>query len=269
MPASDRAPDSQTDLELLHDAVREAGALALQHFHSRTEAWTKDDGTPVSDADLAVNAMLQDRLTSVRPGYGWLSEETSDTGERLNNSRVWVVDPIDGTRSFLKGSENWSVAVALVDAGRPVLGSVFAPATGNFYCARSGHGARCNAKPLTASARSELAGARFIAHEKVLRQDRWQRPWPQVTTGMTTSLALRLCLVADGTFDATLALGDKCDWDLAAGDLIVHEAGGCVSRLDGSKMTYNQVRTRQSGLVASGHALHGEILDRTKGYKGA
>lgn len=269
MQAPNHDPGIEQDEELLIDAVREAGALALRLFKSSPVGRIKHDGTPVSDADIAVNDFLHARLAQRRPDYGWLSEETEDRPERLSRQRVWVVDPIDGTRSFLKGSENWSVAVALVDAGRPVLGSVFAPATDNFYCARSGHGARCNAKPLTASARSELAGARFIAHEKVLRQDRWQRPWPQVITGMTTSLALRLCLVADGTFDATLALGDKCDWDLAAGDLIVHEAGGCVSRLDGSKMTYNQVRTRQSGLVASGHALHGEILDRTKGYKGA
>jgi myo-inositol-1(or 4)-monophosphatase len=267
-----QAPSQDVDIgrdeKLLIDAVREAGALALEHFRSSPVGRKKDDGTPVSDADLAVNDLLHDRLAMARPDYGWLSEETEDRPERLSRRRVWVVDPIDGTRSFLKGADNWSVAVALIEAGRPVLGSVFAPATGEYFHARLNHGANCNGAPIAASHRDMLAGSSFIAHPNILRADRWQQGWPELETGMTTSIALRLCMVANGQFDAALAVGEKCDWDLAAGDLIVHEAGGRVSTLAGSQMTYNQPHTRQTGLVASGSALHDEITARTQGFKG-
>lgn len=267
MPVSERSQQAIDDEELLHAAVRDAGALAADYFRGSTKSWTKEDGTPVSDADLAVDELLKQRLQTARPDYGWLSEETEDTQDRLEDSHVWVIDPIDGTRSFLEGTENWCVAAALVTEGRPLIGAVYLPLSGQMYSARAGGGAWLNGVRLATTSRSELAGSRMIAHKNTLQPHRWESPWPEVDVGMTTSLALRLCLVADGSFDAALALGSKCDWDLAAGDLIVHEAGGQVSDLAGDVLRYNRPTTRQAGLVASGAGLHTEIIHLASGYK--
>ena len=251
----------------MHGAVREAGTLARQLFNGSITSWTKDDGTPVSDADMAVDELLKQLLMSDRADYGWLSEETEDDLERLNTRRVWVVDPIDGTKSFLAGGNHWCISAALVEDGRPVLGAVYLPLDDALYAARIGDGASLNGRPLNASPRGQLNGARLIAHRSIMQPSRWQRAWPEVELGMTTSLALRLCRVAEGEFDATLAVGSKCDWDLAAGDLIVHEAGGRVSNLEGEGLTYNKQVTRQRGLVASGGAMHEEIVGFSRGYR--
>jgi len=267
LPVSERIHRPQDDEDLLHAAVREAGALAANYFNGSTQSWTKDDGTPVSDADLAVDELLKSRLQPARPDYGWLSEETEDNDDRLGNSRVWVIDPIDGTRSFLEGGEHWCLSAALIEGGRPVIGAVYLPLSDKMYAARAGEGASMNDRPLTTSARGELAGSKVIAHKNILQPHRWRTPWPDVDVGMTTSLALRLCLVADGSFDAALAVGSKCDWDLAAGDLIVHEAGGRVCDLEGATLRYNKPATRQAGLVASGANLHDEIIRFSSGYK--
>ncbi len=267
MPASERSRTVNSDEELLHSAVREAGALAAEYFHGDNQSWTKDDGTPVSAADLAVDQLLRESLKTARPDYGWLSEETEDNADRLTSRRVWVVDPIDGTRSFLAGGEHWCIAAALIEDGRPLIGTVFLPLGDKMYSASLGGGAWLNDEPLTVSARNDLAGSRMIAHKNILQPHRWRTPWPEVDVGMTTSLALRLCLVADGSFDAALAVGSKCDWDLAAGDLIVHEAGGQVSDLAGARLFYNRPVTRQTGLVASGSNLHQEIIHFSSGYK--
>ncbi len=267
MPVCEPAQATDSDEQLLHAAVREAGALAAGYFAEPARSWTKDDGTPVSEADLAVDRLLKQRLQTARPDYGWLSEETKDTPDRLRDERVWIIDPIDGTRAFLERTDNWCVAAALVEHGRPVLGAVYLPLSDRLYSARRGGGAWLDGKRLAASGRNELPGSRIIAHQSIMRPERWQRPWPQVDVGMTTSLALRLCLVADGSYDAAVAVGEKSDWDLAAGDLIVHEAGGRVSDLNGGVLTYNKPETRQAGLVACGAGLHDEIIHHTSSYK--
>ncbi len=258
---------ADSDEELLHAAVREAGALAATYFAGSANSWTKDDGTPVSDADLAIDELLKERLHGARPGYGWLSEETKDTPDRLTYSRVWVIDPIDGTRAFLEGTEHWCIVAALVEHGRPVLGAVYLPLGDRMYAARLGAGAWLNGRRLAVSQRRELAGSRVIAHQGILRPERWRRPWPSLNVSMTTALALRLCLVADGSYDAAVAIGEKSDWDLAAGDLIVHEAGGQVSDLDGGRLTYNRRKPRQAGLVACGTSLHDEVIHHTTGFR--
>lgn len=268
MLASDPETQFGHDTALLHSAVREAGALAVGFFRADNRVWNKDDGSPVSEADLAVDKLLRDRLCTARPDYGWLSEETQDTADRLRERHVWIVDPIDGTKSFLKGTENWCISAALVEYGRPVLGAVYLPLSDQLYAAQLRGGAFLNDEPIKVSRRTNLPGSRVIAHRSILNADRWQRSWPPIEVGMTTSLALRLCYVADGSYDATLALGSKSDWDLAAGDLIVHEAGGSVSNLDGAQLLYNQPHTRHAGLVACSRTLKSELMQFTRGYKG-
>jgi myo-inositol-1(or 4)-monophosphatase len=252
----------QKQHELLCDAVREAGELALQMFNAGVGSWDKTDGTPVSEADLAVDQLLAARLRSVTPDFGWLSEETARDDVTQSKVNVWVVDPIDGTTAFLSGSNHWCVGACLLSQGRPVAAAAFAPAQDRFYDAVLGAGARLNGNTMRVSDKSELDGSRFVAHKSAISQSKWKSPVPHINCAMTTSLILRHCVVATGEYDGAIAFGKKHDWDLAPGDLIVHEAGGCTLDLDGKRFIYNRSSTRQNGLMAGSKALLDEISER-------
>jgi len=260
--ASDATARAREDA-LVEDALRHGGEIAMRAFKSGQKGWSKHDGTPVSDTDLAVNELLHARLTSAFPDYGWLSEETADTQDRLARERVWVVDPIDGTSAFLAGSDGWCIAVALIEHGRPVLAGVFQPVTQEHFAARLHAGATLNGREIHVSDRRALEGASLLVKPRVLSLDLWPRPWPPVRTAMTPSIALRLCRIARGAEDATFGIGPKSDWDLAAGDLIVHEAGGRMGDLAGRRMVYNRPQVRQDGFVASGPDLFEDLVERT------
>lgn len=260
MRASERSAPPPREEDLIEDAVRQAGIIALRDFRSGQKGWTKHDGTPVSETDLAVDRLLEQRLRSAYPAYGWLSEESADTGERLVRDRVWVVDPIDGTSAFLEGGEGWCIAVALVERGRPIVAGILKPVTGEYFSAVLGAGARLDGSLIRASLRDRLEGASLLIKPRVLALDIWPRPWPSVRSAMTPSIALRLCRVASGHEDGAFALGRKSDWDLAAGDLIVHEAGGRMTDLTGSTMLYNRREVRQDGFVAAGSVLFEDLL---------
>jgi len=253
--------EARGEAAAIEAAVREAGEIALRAFRSRTRSWSKHDGTPVSDADLAVDEFLKARLSGAYPEYGWLSEETADTAERLTRERLWVVDPIDGTSAFLSGGDGWCICVALVE--RPVAAGVYKPLTGEYFTAEAGRGATLDGRPIRASRRTRLEGASIVVKPRVLTLDFWRKPWPGVKTAMTASIALRLCRVGAGEEDATFGIGPKSDWDLAAGDLIVHEAGGRMSDLEGRRMLYNRPETRQNGFVAAGSGLFDELVEQT------
>ncbi|MGE0006127.1 MAG: inositol monophosphatase [Parvibaculaceae bacterium] len=249
------------DAELLAGAVREAGALACSLFRQSVKGWTKSDGSPVTEADLAVDATLKARLHAARPDYGWLSEETPDSGDRLARSHVWIVDPIDGTRAFAEGGDEWCVAAALLVDGRPRLAAIHRPMTGDFYEAAQGSGARLNGEPLRVAGSSALAGARVLGNAAALKRLQAAAPVEAVAAG-STPLAMRLARVAQGRLDAALSTTPKHDWDLAAGDLLVHEAGGIVTGLDGGRFVYNRPETRQKDYVASSPALHAALLEQ-------
>lgn len=248
--------------ELLCDAVREAGELALRMRHAGVGSWDKKDGSPVSEADLAVDQLLAARLRSATPDFGWLSEETAREDMTELKHNVWVVDPIDGTSAYLGGSDHWCVGACLLSQGRPVAAAAFAPAQNRFYDAVSGGGARLNGDAMHISDKSKLDGSRFVAHKSAISQSKWKSPVPQINCAMTTSLILRQCVVATGEFDGAIAFGKKHDWDLAPGDLIVHEAGGFTLDLDGQRFMYNCSGTRQNGLMAGSKALLDEISER-------
>jgi len=256
------------DEKLLDQAVRDAGALALKFYNSSAKSWDKSDGSPVTEADIAVDAFLKNTLMKDRTGYGWLSEETTDNEARLSCQKVWIVDPIDGTRSFVERTGEWCISAALVENGKPVLAKIFRPLANDFYSAVSGGRATRNGKLISATVRDTLENCRLMTRGRVLDPAKWEKPWPHIQTGIATSLALRLCMVADGSFDGTIALGNKCDWDLAAGDLIVREAGGCISNIYGDKLTYNGRKTRQpGGLIAAGKPLFNIMLEQAKTLK--
>lgn len=263
---------AEPEIAMLHGRalaiVREAGAIALDYFGDHANrVWDKGGGQgPVSEADLAVDDFLRRRLGALTPGYGWLSEETKDDLARLESPRLWIVDPIDGTRAFIRGRPHFSVAVALVEAGRPVLGIVHAPALDETYEATVGGGARLNGAPIRVTPRGDIAGCRMLVHRQLLLSRRWTIPWPEIETDMVNSIAYRIVLVAAGRFDACLTLNPKCDWDIAAAELILAEAGGRMTTHEGAGYVYNRPSPRHRDIVAAGPALHARLLDKIKDY---
>jgi myo-inositol-1(or 4)-monophosphatase len=257
------APSREEDYALLKNAAREAGKLALTYFRKSIVVKRKIDGSEVSEADLALDVALKLELHVPRPDYGWLSEETEDDQERLKSSRVWMVDPIDGTNAFLRHVPEWTVSAALVENGQPVLGVVFNPATDEFFHAMRGKGAFLNDEPIAASEKSTLEGALLIASGGLFKKKIWKEPWPEVNSKWVNSVAYRLALVASGRADATISLSNKSEWDLAAAALIVEEAGGIVTDHHGEAHAYNRASPRFPSLVASGKALHPLLIERT------
>ena len=248
------------DVALLTDTVREAGALALSLFRTELKNWTKAASSPVSEADIAVNDLLENRLRSATPDYGWLSEESVDDEARLGKRLTWIVDPIDGTRGYLAGREDWCVSVALVEDATPLLAAVFVPASDEFFFATRGRGARRNDVALSASPGAELDFSR-VAGPKPLVERLSRSSGEIVLHPRIGSLALRLCRVAQGSLDAAFAGGQSRDWDLAAANLIVQEANGNMTALSGDPILYNRREVTHGVLVAAGRDRHARIVE--------
>ena len=259
MPDADRGDSVAATVEQLADAVREAGEIALKTFGQPLRQWTKGASSPVSEADMAVDAFLRLRLAGLAPGCGWLSEETEDDSARLDFENVWIVDPIDGTRAYLAGKGDWAISVALAARGRPVLAAVFAPATQELFLAGAGMGATRNGAAIAASPGERLAGVKVAGPRRHLD---WLAevgasavPIPRIG-----SLALRLARVAQGELDVAFAGGSSHDWDLAAADLLVHEAGGALTTLTGRVLTYNRPELVHGALLAAGRDRHRALV---------
>lgn len=251
------------DFSLLKEAVTEAGSLALDYFGRDLKASRKLDGSEVSEADLAVDAALKRKLLDSRPGYGWLSEESEDDPIRLKRRSVWMVDPIDGTNAFLRHVPEWTVSAALVEDGLPVIGMVFNPASNEFFHATRGQGAYLNDRPIAVSDRAQIEGAHIIASGGLFKKRIWKEPWPGVQSRWVNSVAYRLALVAAGQADATLSLSAKSEWDLAAGVLVVEEAGGTVTDHRGQSLQFNAKVPKFNSLVAAPPRLHAHLIERT------
>ncbi|MBX3521964.1 MAG: 3'(2'),5'-bisphosphate nucleotidase CysQ [Xanthobacteraceae bacterium] len=242
----------------LRDAVAEASRLALSMFRNSVRAWNKDNASPVTEADLAVDNFLRERLTGIDPAIGWLSEETVDLPERLLKERVWIVDPIDGTRSFIAGREDWAICAALVERGRPVAAVVEVPATGESFAAIKGGGATKNGQQISVSMKDEIQTATFAYPAKlnpVLASLGNRTEVPRIH-----SIAVRLSRVANGEIDAALAAMNANDWDLAAADLLVHEAGGRITDVRGRTPVYNLATHIHGALIAAGSTLHPKLV---------
>ena len=260
-------PAFERDLERLATAVQEAGAIAFKFFRGPLKQWTKGEGdSPVTEADIASNDSLHKHL--MEPGDGWLSEESENDPARLRAERVWVVDPIDGTRAFIAGREDWCISVGLVTNGRPVVAALFAPVTNELFLAAVGSGATRNGMPIHANAGGSLEGAR-IAGPKRMQDHIALKGTGIVAVPRIHSLALRLARVADGTIDAAIAGGNGHDWDLAAADLLVHEAGGLMTALDGQPLIYNRPDPVHSLLVAAGQGRHAALADLVRAQTAA
>jgi myo-inositol-1(or 4)-monophosphatase len=245
------------------DAARGAGTLALAFFRpgAATTAGIshKVGGSPVTDADYLVDRFLKQRLGALAPEAGWLSEETEDTSARLSKDIVLVVDPIDGTREFMRGHGAWAIAIALVEQGRPLIGVVHAPALGETYVAVRGAGARLNDAAIEVSKLSAVGARARVAAPAFLAERLREAGLQFALQPKIPSLALRIANVASGALDAGFASENARDWDIAAADLILHEAGGRLAGLDGCEIVYNRSDTRHGLLTAAPAQIHAEV----------
>lgn len=252
------------DLELVVASLRSAGDIAREGYAATPRSWEKSKGNPVTETDIAVDLHLKTLLCGARPEYGWLSEESVDNPERLEKTRVFVVDPIDGTLAFIKRKPEFTICIAVVDSGRPVIGGVYNPLTEEMFTSVLGCGATLNDRPLSVTSRTELPGCRMLVARDVIEHKAWPTPWPVMDIGKRASIAYRMALVASGDFDCMMALSPKHEWDTAAAALLVQEAGGLVTSHAGTPLMYNQEKPAHRSIVCAGPALHRAILDRTR-----
>lgn len=250
------------DLDLILQAAREAGELALAAREDGLKIWSKAGGSPVTDADLAVDTLLKTELGAARPDYGWLSEETADDPARLATPRQFVVDPIDGTVAFMKGKPWFAVSIAVVENGQPIAGVVHAPALNETYAATLDGPPTLNGDVIRPSLTDRLPGAAMLGDPKMFAHPAWREPWPAMRIESRNSIAYRACLVAAGTFDAAIALSPKSEWDLAAADLICRRAGAWISDHKGHDFAYNRPVPQVPSLVCANRALAPLILSR-------
>ncbi len=251
----------EADLTLLIRAAREAGKIATRFTGPTAKRWDKPDGAgPVTEADLAVNEALQTTLRTARPDYGWLSEETDDNSARLDCARVFIIDPIDGTRSFIEGSNTWAHALAIAEHGTITAAVIFLPLLDKLYSASTSAGAYLNGTPIRTGSRAHLTGASVLAAKPTFAAQHWRGPVPVITRAYRPSLAYRLSLVAEGRFDAMLTLRPTWEWDIAAGDLILREAGAQTSDRTGAALQFNNPTPQVNGIIAANPVLHGSVV---------
>lgn len=256
----------ERDLALLRDAATRAGEIGLKHFKGIYQTWHKPgDAGPVTEADLAIDTMLKETLLAARPDYGWLSEETEDSATRFDRERVFIVDPIDGTRSFTEGQKHWGHSLAIAYNGVVETAVVAMPVLGKVYWATRGGGAFDLDGALSCSKRVELTGARILTAKVNLKKDYWPGGVPDVDRHFRSSLAYRMALVAAGDFDGMLTFRDTWEWDIAAGTLIAIEAGAACTDQYGEVLTFNSPEAKTPGVTMGPNPICQDILAR-RGY---
>ena len=245
-------------LEEVARIAGEAGRIAADRCGSEYRRWDKAPGHPVCDVDLEVDSFLNERLRALDPEAGWLSEETLDLSDRIERRRLWVIDPIDGTRDFLRQRTGWCVSVALVEDRVPVLGVLAAPQRGEIWTASRGEGSWRNGQRLQVSRRAELAGARVPA-DRVPESDR-----DLVAVARPNSIALRIAMVAAGEADLVATLRWGFEWDIAAAALIAEEAGATVSGALGQPLAFNTASGEAFGVLAATPGIHAAAVERLR-----
>ena len=260
MPESSSEAD---DLTLITDAAQQAGDVAMSYFRSDPQVWYKDGTSPVSEADIAVDRYLKDALSKARPDYGWLSEETDDDRSRLGDRSVFVVDPIDGTRAFIDGQDGWCVSVAVVTDGRPVVGVLACPARDEVYVAGPAGGSTKNGHAISVAhpgTNPHIAAPKSVMGKIPEHALKNLERVPHIS-----SLAYRLAMVSDGRLAATFVKPNARDWDLAAADLILRQAGGELTDIHGKSLRYNRDNTTHGLLMAAPKELLETLRDAVAG----
>jgi len=246
----------QKELTVAVHAARSAGEIVRSYYEGRVESWEKGHDNPVTHADLEANQRIQSLIAEAFPDDGWLSEETADSTERLGKSRVWIVDPLDGTKEFIQKIPEFCVCVGLAIAGRATLGACYNPATDELFAGIAGEGATYNGKPAHVSDVRDLLQTRVLASRSEDKRGEWDDYKDKVQVVLTGSVAFKLALIAAGRGDATFSLTPKNEWDICAGAALIEAAGGRVTYLDGKPLQFNQPKTKLSGLIASNGVLH-------------
>ena len=249
------------DLALLTEAALKAGEIAMRFWKRSPKSWDKGGSHgPVTEADLDVNEMLADRLLAARPDYGWLSEETEDGAARLAAERVFIIDPIDGTRAFMAGEDTFAHSLAVAEHGRVTAAVVYLPALDRLYTACDHGPALCDGAAIAASARAGTEGATLLATQSSMAAELWPGGVPEVKRSFRASLAYRLSLVAEGRFDGMVTLRDAWEWDIAAGALICERAGAMVTDRFGAPLVFNAAHPQTAGVLAAAPGLHVALL---------
>ncbi|MBY6202953.1 3'(2'),5'-bisphosphate nucleotidase CysQ [Maritalea mobilis] len=257
-----QAHDPADDLALLIEAAKTAGAIAQTHFRRDPEIWQKGDESPVTEADIAIDRVLRTDLLAARPNYGWLSEETEDDAERLDDDRVFILDPIDGTRAFIEGQDSYAHALAVAEQGRIIAGVVFLPEKDKLYAAALGCGATLNGQPIHVSGARVEAEAQLLATKPMMRENHWPGGIPPVKRVYRPSLAYRMALVAEGHFDGMATFRPTWEWDIAAGAILIEEAGGTATDGQGQPLRFNQRHPQVKGVLTAPPKLHAALLKR-------
>jgi myo-inositol-1(or 4)-monophosphatase len=263
----DASADLRADLDLGVEVAREAGKLSLEWLEKGARSWDKSPGNVVTEADIAVNDLIASRLRAERPDYGWLSEETKDNPADRCQRRVWVVDPIDGTKAFVKGEPGFCISIARLEGPRPVAGALFNPLTNEMFAAAEGKGATVNGEPIRAMPTCSVGGCGMILRPEIHDRLKTHPGWPEIRIlkPMPNSIAYRIALVAAGRWDAAIGLQRTNDWDIAAAVLILEEAGGIATDGNGQPFAFNQEVTKHLGVVAAGAVLHPLIMEKLQG----
>ena len=242
------------------DATRAAGAVIMDFYRDSFSVTDKSPDNPVTDADLAADRLLHERLRSLLPEAGWLSEETADSAERVDRELVWVVDPLDGTKEFVMGIPEFAVSVALVRKGKPELAVVFNPASDELFYAQRGEGTFAGNGLARVTDRSTLDAANVDASRSERRRGEFAPFETLVRLRTVGSIAYKLARVGAGLSDATWSRGPKNEWDICAGVLLILEAGGRCADLDDRRFTFNQPYPKVNGIIATNGHIHEEVL---------
>ncbi|MBM3223636.1 MAG: 3'(2'),5'-bisphosphate nucleotidase CysQ [Candidatus Tectomicrobia bacterium] len=254
----------QHALAAAKEAVYRAGDVVLSYYQSHYEVQSKGIDNPVTTADLAANQILRDTLLHAFPQAGWLSEESADNMVRLQREAVWIIDPIDGTKEFIQGVDEFVIVVALVVQQQVAVAVTYNPVRRELFHACRGQGAFCNAQPIRVSRTAQLPGALVLASRSETSRGEWERFRDILTVRPLGSVAYKLAQVAQGACDLTFSLVPKHEWDICAGTLLVTEAGGQVTDLQGQSLRFNQPETLRAGLIATNGHLHAQVLELTQ-----
>jgi myo-inositol-1(or 4)-monophosphatase len=244
----------QDDLERIGTALVRAGTVLKRYAGAAVSVSYKASNSPVTEADLAADALLRRELP--RAGEGWLSEESADSRERLECRRVWIVDPLDGTREFIEGVAHWTVSIGLAEDGEAVAGGIYNPSTDELFLGARDSGATLNGAAITVSPRTALEGATVLSNRWALRKRPAELSGQPFAVKVVNAMAYSLALIACGRADALWSRSPKHEWDTAAGTALIRAAGGRVTTYEGGAMRFNAWPPRAAGIVASNGALH-------------
>jgi len=257
----------ERELEVASRAARDAGTVIRKWYDGDYTVTEKGVDSPVTEADTEANQVIQSAISRAFPDDGWLSEETKDSPERLQKRRVWIVDPLDGTKEFIKHIPEFCVCIALVEAGQAILGVSYNPVTEELFTGTEADGVRLNGTPVTVSDLADLAAARLLASRSEVGRGEWEEFRDCFAIELTGSVAFKFALIAAGRGDATFSLTPKNEWDVCAGTALVHFAGGRVTDRYGAPLQFNQPDPLLPGIIASNGNLFEPIVDllRTRG----